>query len=191
VSDLPSVYGRQKHYFPPDIGSADTKAAPKVEFGPTGYFAKQWIPTPRPHKPDPSVLPIAADEPIVPVGFPVLPDRLDLPSHAEWFSKPAMAEPGPVGNHGGYQHVRVPVKSVRTARGAANDREPKLDPDTDYAVSPPQAVTINQSVTQELTGPDAERKPVNGKLGPRRMLLQEMLRHAGDFPNRLSPDIHF
>lgn len=35
--------------------------------------------TPAPPKPDMTLEPIAADEPIVPAGFPPLPDRLDLP----------------------------------------------------------------------------------------------------------------
>ncbi len=36
-------------------------------------------PKPKPRKPDPSIEPIAADEPVPPAGFPVLPERLELP----------------------------------------------------------------------------------------------------------------
>ena len=40
------------------------------------YF---YRPKPKPRKPDPSIEPIAADEPVPPAGFPVLPERLELP----------------------------------------------------------------------------------------------------------------
>ncbi len=40
---------------------------------PAGY-----VPAPAPRKPDPTVEPIAADEPVPQPGFPPLPDRLDL-----------------------------------------------------------------------------------------------------------------
>lgn len=43
-----------------------------------------WTPTPRPFKPDVSLDPIAADEPVPPAGFPPLPDRLDLPVQSSW-----------------------------------------------------------------------------------------------------------
>jgi hypothetical protein len=39
-----------------------------------------YVPTPAAPKPDVSLLPIVADEPIKPAGFPPLPDRLDLPT---------------------------------------------------------------------------------------------------------------
>lgn len=39
-----------------------------------------WTRTPKPRMPDISLEPIPADEPIVPTGFPPLPDRLDIPS---------------------------------------------------------------------------------------------------------------
>lgn len=38
-----------------------------------------YRPRPKPRKPDPSIEPIAADEPVPSAGFPVLPDRLELP----------------------------------------------------------------------------------------------------------------
>lgn len=41
-----------------------------------GYM---YRPKPKPRKPDPSIEPIAADEPVPPAGFPVLPERLELP----------------------------------------------------------------------------------------------------------------
>lgn len=37
-----------------------------------------WRPTPRPNRPDPSVLPIVCDEPIPPAGFPPLPEQIDI-----------------------------------------------------------------------------------------------------------------
>lgn len=41
-----------------------------------GYM---YRPKPKPRKPDPSIEPIASDEPVPPAGFPVLPERLELP----------------------------------------------------------------------------------------------------------------
>ncbi len=43
-----------------------------------------YRPTPAAPKPDISLLPIVADEPIKPAGFPPLPDRLDLPDTRCW-----------------------------------------------------------------------------------------------------------
>ncbi len=44
-----------------------------------GGGSYSWSPKPKPRKPDPSIEPIAADEPVPPAGFPVLPERLELP----------------------------------------------------------------------------------------------------------------
>jgi len=63
-----------------------------------GYTAPAWAPTPRPFRPDPSIEPIAADEPVSPQGFPPLPDRLDLPVALSWTS----GGPGGGGAGGGY-----------------------------------------------------------------------------------------
>lgn len=43
-----------------------------------------WVPTPHVPKPDISLDPIAADEPVVAAGFPPFPDRLDLPVSSGW-----------------------------------------------------------------------------------------------------------
>lgn len=55
-----------------------------------GYM---YRPKPKPRKPDPSVEPIASDEPVPPAGFPVLPERLELPI--------AMGSWGGAGSSGG------------------------------------------------------------------------------------------
>lgn len=44
-----------------------------------GGEAPAWRPTPKPPRPDISLQPIPADEPVAPPGFPPLPDRIDLP----------------------------------------------------------------------------------------------------------------
>ncbi len=48
-------------------------------------------PTPVQHRPDISLDPIAADEPVPPAGFPPMPDRLDLPiaSSGSWTRSPS------------------------------------------------------------------------------------------------------
>ncbi len=43
-----------------------------------------WVPTPRIPKPDISLEPIVADEPIVAAGFPPMPERVDLPISGGW-----------------------------------------------------------------------------------------------------------
>lgn len=86
---------RERHSPPP---------APRV-FMPSGGGSVQsaqprpaWVPTPAPRLPDTSVLPIVADEPIKPAGFPPLPDRLELPVAASAWARansaPAAAQQG-------------------------------------------------------------------------------------------------
>jgi hypothetical protein len=43
-----------------------------------------WVPTPRIPKPDISLEPIVADEPVVAAGFPPMPDKVDLPISGGW-----------------------------------------------------------------------------------------------------------
>lgn len=67
-----------RHALPP-------QAAPVTSFsGGGGGYSSGWSPAPRPFKPDVSLDPIAADEPVPPAGFPPLPDRLDLPVQSSW-----------------------------------------------------------------------------------------------------------
>lgn len=58
-----------------------------------------WQPTPPPTRPDISLEPIAADEPISQPGYPPLPDRLDLPATA---NLAALGSGTGSGNGGGY-----------------------------------------------------------------------------------------
>lgn len=62
-------------------GPPPTMAMPAASAGGGGggYSAPRWTPAPRPFRPDPSIQPIAADEPVAQSYFPPLPDRLDLP----------------------------------------------------------------------------------------------------------------
>ncbi|MBS1954917.1 MAG: hypothetical protein JST89_12065 [Cyanobacteria bacterium SZAS-4] len=66
-----------RHALPPQM------TAP-VQTGGGGGGYVGWTPAPRPYKPDVSLDPIAADEPVPPAGFPPLPDRLDLPVQSSW-----------------------------------------------------------------------------------------------------------
>jgi hypothetical protein len=50
----------------------------------TTSSSSAYVPTPKPIRPDISLLPIVADEPVKPAGFPPLPDRLDLPVSSGW-----------------------------------------------------------------------------------------------------------
>lgn len=59
-------------------------SAPASDGGGGGGGYSGWSPTPRPFKPDVSLDPIAADEPVPPAGFPPLPDKLDLPVASSW-----------------------------------------------------------------------------------------------------------
>lgn len=74
-------YGSQaqasRHALPPQM------SAP-VQTGGGGGGYVGWTPAPRPFKPDVSLDPIAADEPVPPAGFPPLPERLDLPVQSSW-----------------------------------------------------------------------------------------------------------
>ena len=74
-------YGQQaqnsRHALPPQM------SAPVSNGGGGGNYVG-WTPTPRPFKPDVSLDPIAADEPVPPAGFPPLPERLDLPVQSSW-----------------------------------------------------------------------------------------------------------
>lgn len=79
-------------------GPPPTISVPMPAVANAGYTAPAWSPTPRPFRPDPSIEPIAADEPVSPQGFPPLPDRLDLPVALNWTSGGA----GGGGGGGGY-----------------------------------------------------------------------------------------
>jgi hypothetical protein len=62
----------------------------------TAVSSGAYVPTPKPPRPDISLLPIVAEEPLKPAGFPPLPDRLDLPVSAGWTrdSSPRMGQIG-------------------------------------------------------------------------------------------------
>lgn len=59
---------------------APMPVAPVMNSGGGGGGGGGWTRTPKPRMPDISLEPIPADEPIVPAGFPPLPERLDIPS---------------------------------------------------------------------------------------------------------------
>ncbi len=130
---------------------------------------------------DVTLEPIAADEPIVPAGFPPIPDRLDVGAAGSWSaaaagsSQSALAAPsGPIRPtyHQHYGHVpagaylpsqarrRYPTTGDMYASNAAQSLgpEPRLNGRADQASTPaaPAAVSVSQSTTQDLSLPDDE-----------------------------------
>jgi hypothetical protein len=65
------VTQQTRHGAPPQAAAPQFRAAPAVSPG--------YSPTPAARKPDITLEPISAAEPVPPAGFPPLPDRLDLP----------------------------------------------------------------------------------------------------------------
>ncbi len=61
----------------------------------TTSSSSAYVPTPKPVRPDISLLPIVADEPVKPAGFPPLPDRLDLPVSSGWTRDASWVAQGP------------------------------------------------------------------------------------------------
>jgi len=174
-----------------------------------------YRPTPAAPKPDVSLLPVVADEPIKPAGFPPLPDRLDLPTAGSsvWGGGSGQGAAGsggssviyttngishdPQGVHQHYVHYAPgafmpdqgpqqynykpssadyynvnPGAKPRTGdvplpnTGPANIEtpstqalkhmgpEPQLAPDKATRPEAPTAVTVNQSVSQDLSLPE-------------------------------------
>lgn len=109
-------------------------AAPVVIAAPTASInipAPEYKLTPAQPRPDISLLPIVADEPIKPAGFPPLPDRLDLPTSSNgWGSNNSAAyntingRPGynamPTGVHQNYVHYDagafIPKEALNTVQ---------------------------------------------------------------------------
>lgn len=145
-------------------------------------------------KRDVSLMPIAADEPIAPAGFPPLPDRLDLPiaqaaqaaSYSQHDSK----------LYGGYQHAPTIVPRKHSADEAFSEPErapvsqPERTPVRQQESAPPQRkfdrygviptnqsneqnveapkpVTVDQARTQDLSLPN-DTKDYSGGHAPRR-----------------------
>lgn len=71
-------YGGAAQYLRHNAGNRASQAATGPQSGQQSA-PSAWTPTPRPARPDVSIQPIAADEPISPAGFPPIPQRLDLP----------------------------------------------------------------------------------------------------------------
>jgi len=171
-----------------------------------------YKPTPAAPKADISLLPIVADEPLKPAGFPPLPDRLDLPvgNLVSWASNnngapnsiangPSRYVPNsPTGVHEHYVHYQPgafipqqelqqttyrptstdyynvnpvakpmsrgldvlpgaatsPIPTPATQRLQHLSAEPQLAPDAVSKPEVPSAVTVNQSVSQDLSLPE-------------------------------------
>ncbi len=185
--------------------------------GPASASASYKL-TPAEPKPDVSLLPVVADEPIKPAGFPPLPDRLDLPTSgsASWASGSNQGSAGnsasggtytregvshnPQGVHQFYVHYApgafMPDQPVQQAYRPSNTDyynvnpgarpamrssvgdvplpntnpinmetpstvalkhmgpEPQLASDKASKPEAPTAVTVNQSVSQDLSLPE-------------------------------------
>ncbi len=175
-------------------------------------IATDYKTTPAAPKADISLLPIVADEPIKPAGFPPLPDRLDLPTNGTgmWAGNNGRSTGGgtivtdnhyissaPTGVHEHYVHYQpgafIPTQDLQhtTYRPSAVDYynvnpaakpvyqaaidgvpgsapiatpatqalqhvgpEPQLAPDAVSKPEAPSAVTVNQSVSQDLSLPE-------------------------------------
>jgi hypothetical protein len=120
-------------------------------------------------QPDVSTLPIAADEPIEPKGFPPLPARLDLPIAKATASDAFAPAAVPAKLYGGgYKHAPtiIPSKDPFTGPEPARPRiesPPKIDAPLRIqrlpaqetpAIDAPQSVIIDQAHSQDLTMPD-------------------------------------
>jgi hypothetical protein len=133
--------------------------------------AVRYNPTPAPRISDPTLEPIAADEPIPPAAFPPIPDRLNLGNAIATSATDAPAAQGSATRvnptfHQGYGHV--PAGAYIQQRPAApSNRPPSATPNDSYNVntgsqaSPrlpelPTPVTVSQSTTQDLSLPDDE-----------------------------------
>jgi hypothetical protein len=113
-------------------GASIPAAAPVVQ--PTSApVAGDYKPTPAAPRADISLLPIVADEPIKPAGFPPLPDRLDLPINgtAIW-----------AGNNGG----SIPVTSSRYISSSPTGVHEHYVHYEPGAFIPPQALAQTQAI---------------------------------------------
>ncbi|MBS1957262.1 MAG: hypothetical protein JST89_23950 [Cyanobacteria bacterium SZAS-4] len=144
---------------------------------------------------DVSLMPIAADEPIAPAGFPPLPDRLDLPiaqaAQAANYRQPETRIYG-----GGYQHAptivprkhsadeafsepeRAPVNQQEGSQIRQRESGPPQRKFDRYGVIPtnqpeeqnveaPKPVTVDQARPQDLSLPN-DTKDYSGGHAPRR-----------------------
>jgi len=132
-----------------------------------------WLP-----KPDLSIEPIPADEPIVLAGFPPLPQFVDLPVVTGW-SAAAAPSPQPASCRGGTRmqvnHVPPPPRQKSpnsNSRGGINDRTIGDQPDT---------VRLNQTQTQDLSLPDDDFSSKRPPSAPIRLIkkLSEKILQRG------------
>lgn len=119
------------------------------------------------HGTDVSLIPIAADEPVPAIGFPPLPDRLDLPvaQVAQRTSYRPAPQPKKV-NGSGYicEPLPTPTRDAFSPAPAATyqNQQPMREPayqranetNSTQQVEAPLPIRIDQPHTQELTMPD-------------------------------------
>lgn len=144
--------------------------------------------------PDVSLIPIAADEPIAPLGFPPLPDKLDLPIAQA--ARAASYNPQDTKLYGGgYIHEKTIVPRKHTADEAFNEPEnapvrqqelaaPQRRTDQSGVrssnqshqqnVEAPKPITVDQARSQDLSLPDDEADHSGGHASGRDRTIQRM-----------------
>ncbi len=129
------------------------------------------------HGTDVSLIPIAADEPIPPMGFPPLPAKLDLPiAQTAPASGYKMAPQQQKMYGGGYVHAPLPTRDAfeQPAPATYANQQPQREPTYQRSseansvqhVDAPQAVRIDQAHSQDLSLPDDGTQPNSGGRSP-------------------------
>ncbi len=112
----PTNMGRYIHQPGDNQYSPQTQAARHAAAGPRapmGVAKVTYVPTPRIPKPDITLEPIAADEPVVPAGFPPMPDHADLPVPGSWARPTAAGSTSGAGQNAGSAPAgAMPASSV-------------------------------------------------------------------------------
>ncbi len=143
-----------------------------------------YVPTPPPRIADPTLEPVAADEPVPPAGFPPLPDRFNLSAAIASAEATGPRQPGTAPNapgrapsssyHQGYGHVPAGAYTqsrqpggpssagvqesfnVNNTSATATSGKAPMGQATPQLPNLPAPVVVSQSTTQDLSLPDDE-----------------------------------
>ncbi len=147
-----------------------------------------FVPSAQAEHVDVSQIPIAADEPIPPMGFPPLPARLDLPiaqAPARRGDRPATSadrtqsgEISPTWTKDAFSQPEQAPVTQRQQQQPTPDQQPQRKFDQygvirpnqsdDQNVEVPKPVTVDQSRTQDLSLPTKDNHDYSGGHAPRR-----------------------
>ncbi|MBI2812186.1 MAG: hypothetical protein HYX67_15340 [Candidatus Melainabacteria bacterium] len=150
-------------------------------------LAGLFIPAAQADRVDVSQIPIAADEPIPPIGFPPLPARLDLPIAQgttrrgyKPFTSSDRTRSGEISPDAFSQPEQAPVTQQQPQQQQPQRRPPDqqpqrkfdqyglIDPNKADNVEAPKPVTVDQSRTQDLSLPTKDNHDYSGGHAPRR-----------------------